>query len=83
MKASTTLIVYFIICFWSIALSAEALVTKDIDYLSEVNYEGDRDLLDVYMPQGAKKAPVIVFFHGGALLYGDKTYGKGIAASLV
>ena len=83
MKSHIPIIVYFIICFWSVALKAEAVVTKDIDYISESDYADGRDLLDVYMPEGAKKAPVIVFLHGGALLYGDKTYGKGIAASLV
>lgn len=83
LRATITVIIYFIICLWSIVVKAEAVVTKDIDYISESNYEDGRDLLDVYMPEGAKKAPVIVFFHGGALLYGDKTYGKEIATSLV
>ena len=83
MKSHIPIVVYFIICFWSVALKAKVVVTKDIDYISESDYADGRDLLDVYMPEGAKKAPVIVFLHGGALLYGDKTYGKGIAASLV
>ena len=83
MKSHIPIVVYFIICFWSVALKAKVVVTKDIDYISESDYADGGDLLDVYMPEGAKKAPVIVFLHGGALLYGDKTYGKGIAASLV
>ncbi|MFT5693744.1 MAG: acetyl esterase/lipase [Oceanicoccus sp.] len=82
MKVNITVITYFIVCFWSIILRAEVVVTKDIDYTEKSNYADDRDLLDLYMPQGVKEAPVIVFFHGGALLYGDKTYAKGIAARL-
>ncbi len=83
MKASITISIYFMVCFWHIALRAEAVITENIDYLSDVNYADGRDLLDVYMPQGAIDAPVIVFFHGGGLLAGDKTYGKTIATSLV
>ena len=83
MKVNIAIIFYCVVCFWSIVVQADAVVTQDIDYISESEYSDGRDLLDVYMPEGAKKAPVVVFFHGGALLYGDKTYGKGMAARLV
>jgi acetyl esterase/lipase len=82
MKAHKALIVYLVVCFWSVALKAEVVITKDIDYIIAVDYASGRDLLDVYMPEDAKNAPVIVFLHGGALLYGDKTYAKAIAARL-
>jgi acetyl esterase/lipase len=83
MKTHKALIVYLVVCFWSVVLKAEVVETRDIDYMIADDYLDGRDLLDIYMPEDAKKVPVIVFLHGGALLYGDKTYGKEIAASLV
>jgi acetyl esterase/lipase len=83
MRDHKALIVYLVVCFWSVVLKAEVIVTKDIDYMIAVDYSNGRDLLDVYMPEDAKNVPIIVFLHGGALLYGDKTYAKEIAASLV
>ena len=43
----------------------------DIDYNENVIYLNKKDLLDIYIPK-KKKFPVIVFFHGGALLRGSK-----------
>jgi acetyl esterase/lipase len=62
---------------------AQGVVTRDIDYMSSVDYEHDKDLLDIYMPEGVSDAPVVVFFHGGALRAGDKSDGQGIALRLV
>ena len=58
--------------------TAQIKVISDIDYLPEESYENNKDLLDIYMPEGAKDVPVIVYFHGGALLQGDKSWGKDI-----
>ena len=41
-------------------------ITKDIDYVVDVDYDQQKDLLDIYMPEGKKDVPVIVYFHGGA-----------------
>ena len=58
--------------------SAQVNVTRDIDYIPNSVYEDGRDLLDIYMPEGLNDAPVIVYFHGGALLRRDKSAGKNI-----
>ena len=56
---------------------------RDIDYIDGVDYADDKDTLDVLMPVGASNAPVIVFFHGGALQNGDKRAGEVLASTLV
>lgn len=46
----------------------EGLITaKDLSY-----GPAERNLLDVYAPQGADAAPVLVFVHGGGFVRGDK-----------
>ena len=57
---------------------AQVVVTKDVDYINGSVYDNGKDLLDIYMPQGKKNVPVIVYFHGGALLMGDKSWGEDI-----
>jgi acetyl esterase/lipase len=59
-------------------MKAQVTVTKDIDYMPDSEYDNGKDLLDIYMPKDKKDVPVIVYFHGGALLFGDKTMGKDI-----
>lgn len=56
---------------------------RDLDYVDGVDYADDKDTLDVLMPMGATNAPVIVFFHGGALQAGDKSTGELLASTLV
>jgi acetyl esterase/lipase len=67
-------------------------VVKDIDYVEAQKYENGKDLLDLYLPEGAKDVPVVVFFHGGGLRQGDKNEcehvgralaAKGIGAAVV
>lgn len=62
----------------SILVDAQVIVTKDVDYMNDSVYDNGKDLLDIYMPQGKKNVPVIVYFHGGALLMGDKNWGEDI-----
>ena len=62
----------------SILADAQVIVTKDVDYMNDSVYDNGKDLLDIYMPQGKKNVPVIVYFHGGALLMGDKSLGESI-----
>ena len=56
---------------------------RDIDYIEGAEYPDNRDRLDVYMPEGASNAPVVLFFHGGGLLNGGKDAGSHLASSLV
>lgn len=43
-------------------------VHRDLAYGDE-----ERQRLDVYVPDGATSAPVVLFVHGGALMFGDKS----------
>ena len=61
----------------------EMTVHRDIDYIDTAEYADARDLLDVFMPVNASNAPVVVFFHGGGLLQGDKGQGEYLANALV
>ncbi len=63
-------------------IDAQVMVTKDVDYINDFVYEKDKDLLDVYMPKEAKDVPVIVYFHGGALLMGNKSWGEDIGTKV-
>ncbi|MGE4651773.1 MAG: alpha/beta hydrolase [Myxococcota bacterium] len=56
---------------------------RDIDYMPGAEYPDARDRLDVFMPTQASGSPVIVFFHGGGLLIGDKSQGEFVAKALV
>lgn len=47
-------------------------IVRDIDYVPHADYPGGKDRLDLYIPQGAKNAPVIVSLHGGLLMAGDR-----------
>jgi acetyl esterase/lipase len=58
-------------------------VRADIDYRPDLSVADGRDRLDVFMPQGAEGVPVVVFFHGGGLLEGDKQHGAILAQRLV
>ena len=53
------------------AAFAEATVVRDVDYLPDQQYTDDKGRLDVHMPAGAIDAPVVVYFHGGALMSFD------------
>lgn len=56
---------------------------KNIDYTNGAGYADDKDRLDVYMPPNAEGVPVVVYFHGGALMEGEKALAKGFARRLV
>jgi acetyl esterase/lipase len=45
-------------------------ITRDIAYGKHA-----RQVLDVFQPAGAKKAPVVIFMHGGAFVRGEKCIG--------
>lgn len=67
-----------LIGLWLCAVSATAqspgvAVLADIDYVAGADYPDGKDRLDVYVPQGARNAPVIFSLHGGALSMGDRS----------
>ncbi|HEY3592238.1 MAG TPA: alpha/beta hydrolase [Polyangiaceae bacterium] len=47
-------------------------VVRDIPYSREVDDGTGKTRLDLYLPEGRTGFPVLVSFHGGALLEGDK-----------
>jgi acetyl esterase/lipase len=55
------------------ARSGQVRVVADVDYVPSAEYPDKKDRLDIYVPEGAKMAPVIVSVHGGGLRAGDKT----------
>ncbi len=59
------------ICFLAFSAGAAEGVkaTLDVPYTDSGH---PRHRLDVYAPEGASKAPVVVFFHGGGWSMGDK-----------
>ena len=68
-------------------LAEDVIVHENVAYKSgsEVSeYERERCLLDLYLPEGANGFPVLVWFHGGGLTAGDKAEATqaGIARSL-
>ena len=61
----------------------QAVTTRNVDYRSDIVVADAKDRLDIYMPEGAVMAPVIVFFHGGALRAGSKESGAVLAERFV
>lgn len=58
----------FIVAIWLITFGAQA---ETFSYLTGNN--GNATMLDVYAPNGAENAPVMVYVHGGAWVAGDKS----------
>jgi acetyl esterase/lipase len=48
-------------------------VVRDVPYLQGANYADDKDKLDLYLPEGRRNAPVIVWYYGNQLMGGDKS----------
>lgn len=53
-------------------------VVKDIDYLEEADYPDAKDRLDLYLPEGDERFPVMFFIHGGGLMRGSKDSQKHV-----
>lgn len=62
---------------------AGVVATRDVDYVPGAEYDDARDRLDIFMPEGAAGVPVVVFFHGGELQFGNKSAGESLAARIV
>lgn len=57
--------------------------TAGLDVTSNVRYGPDvRNVMDVYAPQNARSAPVVLFIHGGSWENGDKDGHKFVGESL-
>jgi len=48
-------------------------IVRDVDYVANADYPDGKDRLDIYVPTGARSAPVIFSIHGGALEAGDRS----------
>ena len=82
-KSFHTVMSTLVLFLFTLALSAQGVVVRDVDYIDEIVYENGKDLLDIYMPEAADGVPVIVFFHGGALRIGSKEFGRVVASRFV
>jgi acetyl esterase/lipase len=71
MHAMTQAAGVLLLCFASVLTAASASaqrVTRDIKY----DTAHERQVLDVYAPEGAKRLPVVFWIHGGGWQAGDK-----------
>ena len=60
-----------------------AVSTRGLNVVTDQRYGPDaRNFLDVYAPQDAKGAPVVLFVHGGSWEGGDKSGHKFVGESL-
>jgi acetyl esterase/lipase len=69
-----------LVALWCLANAAIAgaqsyavRVIRDLPYLQGANYLGGKDTLDLYLPEGRRNAPVIVWYFGNQLMGGDKS----------
>ena len=54
----------------------EVAVLADIKYRTDADAVKDRNVLDVYVPKGAKGYPVLFLVHGGTWQHGSKDFFK-------
>src|SRR5262245_6345673 len=55
------------------AQQASVRVVRDLDFIASADYAENRDKLDLYLPEGRSRFPVIVSIYGGALTAGEKS----------
>ena len=67
-----TLLVFVSCQITALAEQDTVRVVADIDYVPQATYQDNRDKLDLYLPEGRQKFPVLLWIHGGALMRGDK-----------
>jgi len=66
------------------AADGPAIIThKDLSYFSGEPADAQRHLLDLYLPEGKKGFPVILFIHGGAWRSGSKELYGPLAQNFV
>lgn len=49
-------------------------IVRDIAYTEDGDYPEKTNRLDLYLPEGAKNFPVMIYVHGGYLMVGDKSF---------
>ncbi len=52
----------------------EVEATKDVTYRDGDDADKDKHKLDLYLPNGKKDFPVVMFVHGGAWVFGDRNF---------
>lgn len=63
------------------------ILKQDVSFLPAAetgaadSYRAERAKLDIFVPEGARGAPVIVWFHGGGLTEGEKSVPEALRAS--
>lgn len=57
-------------------------IEKDLDYVADTDYAEQKDRLDVYSPAAGQNHPVVIFFHGGGLMNGNKDGSEHVGQSL-
>ncbi len=57
-------------------------VERDLIYYAGIGSASGQNDLDLYIPEGAKDFPVVVFVHGGAWTSGDKLLGVTLGNTL-
>jgi acetyl esterase/lipase len=72
MKTVRLVIVLVLAALPAAAQSHRVTVVRDLDYVTSADYPDGKDRLDIYIPDGARNAPVIFSIHGGALEAGDR-----------
>jgi acetyl esterase/lipase len=53
-------------------------VVRNLRYLERAQYADGKDTLDLYVPEGRRNAPVIVWYYGNLLMGGDKSEEESI-----
>lgn len=61
---------------------AAELVLEDLQYAEGMAREPRRNRLDLYLPAGVTKPPLVMFVHGGLWTGGKKEHGAGLARAL-
>lgn len=75
MKRICILLAAIAICTAASASGREYAVCRDIPYkLSGDDYTKERCKLDIYYPTDTSGCPVVVWFHGGGLTSGNKSF---------
>src|SRR5262245_21978980 len=65
-------IVLVLVAVQAAAQSHTVAVVRDVDYVANADYADGKDRLDIYVPDGARNAPVVFSIHGGVLVAGDR-----------
>jgi acetyl esterase/lipase len=56
------------------ATSYKVKAVKDVVYHDGPDADKNKHKLDLYLPEGLKEFPVMVFVHGGAWMFGDRNF---------